>query len=237
MKKIAFFVEGLTEQMFVERLLREAANSHDIVIEKHQAFGGGANSYPRSRRLVRVEALKPATDARYYALIVDSSNDSRVASDIREQYDGLCRANFSSVVGLRDVYPNTRDQIPRVRENLALLIPTEPIPVAIILAIMEIEAWFLAEQGHFARIRPQLTSQVVQAALGFDPATYDIELRDHPSQDLDHVYRVARSRYRKRRQSIQRTVNSLDYANLYLNVCKRFQSLQDLLSQIDSFLN
>jgi len=235
MKKIAFFVEGLTEQMFVEQLLLEAANAHDIVIEKRKAFGGGASCFPRRLRLI--EAVKPTTDAKYYALIVDCATDSRVKSDIRERYDGLCRANFSSVVGLRDVYPNTRDQIPRLRRNLGYGIPTRPIPVAIILAIMEIEAWFLAEQSHFARIAPQLTSQAVQTTLGFDPATYDVELRNHPSQDLDAVYRVANYRYIKTRNSIQRTVTSLDYADLYLNVCRRLQSLQDLLNQIDSFLN
>ena len=49
MKKLAVFVEGQTEQLFVERLLEEAAGKKQICIEKRQAFGGRPTVRRRGR--------------------------------------------------------------------------------------------------------------------------------------------------------------------------------------------
>jgi hypothetical protein len=54
MKKLAVFVEGQTELLFIERLLEEAAGKNNIAIEKRQAFGGRSTE----RTLKVIEARK-----------------------------------------------------------------------------------------------------------------------------------------------------------------------------------
>ena len=46
---------------------------------------------------------------------------------------------------------------------------TKPIVVDFILSIMEIEAWFLAEHSHFAKIDPKITLEAIADKLKFNP--------------------------------------------------------------------
>lgn len=233
MKKIAIFVEGLTEQLFVEQLLLKIVGQKHLVIHKAKATGGKT----KRRHVSIIEASTPTDTCRYLALIVDSSGDSRVASDIRERYQSLAQAGHSAIIGIRDVYPNTRAQIFQVRQQCAFRVPQAPIPVYFILGVMETESWFIAEHTHFAQIDKLLTPAATAAALTYDPASYDIQLREHPAQDLDTAYKTVGCRYIKRRDNIQRTVEVLDYAEVYLNVSTRFPDLKLLVGCIDAFLN
>lgn len=61
MRKIAIFVEGQTEQIFIEKLLIEAARKRNISIEKRQASGGQS----AKRRLRLIEASAPSSSHRY----------------------------------------------------------------------------------------------------------------------------------------------------------------------------
>jgi hypothetical protein len=65
---------------------------------------------------------------------------------------------------------------------------TEDLPIELLLAVMEIEAWFLGEYTHFERVSPNLKLERIRAALQFDPSTDDLEKRKHPTEDLDHIY-------------------------------------------------
>lgn len=76
-----------TEQIFIEKLLREMIGEKGLIIEARKAHGG--RRYPRSTYLVR--SPPPNQDARYFALIVDCGTDSRVTSDSRPRYGSLRR--------------------------------------------------------------------------------------------------------------------------------------------------
>ena len=70
MNRIAIFVEGQTEQIFIEKLLQEIAGKKNIAIEKTKARFGRM----KQRRYIPIEAFIPNTNHRFYALIVDLFN-------------------------------------------------------------------------------------------------------------------------------------------------------------------
>lgn len=234
MKKLAAFVEGQTEQLFVERLLLEIAGEKNIEIELRQASGG--SSIKRSARLIG--ARRPATGAEYFAMIVDCGADNRVKSDVRDNYERLISSGYTSIVGIRDVAPEfTRADIPELERFLNYGVKTVPIRVAFVLAVMEIEAWFLAEHSHFERLKAGLTCARIVAAFGFNPEMDNMELRNLPAQDLDQIYQLEGLRYRKSKRHTQRTLDVLDYAQVYLNIRARVPRIGQLVDVIDAFLN
>jgi hypothetical protein len=139
---------------------------------------------------------------------------------------------------MRDVYTNiTRDDIPKLRKGLQYHVKTKPIIPVFILSIMEIEAWFLAEHTHFQRIHIRLTVDRIKEELYFDPSQDDMELREHPSQDLHQIYSLEGLAYRKREAHTKRTAEALNYANIYLGLRAKINPIEELCSKIDSFLD
>ena len=94
-----------------------------------------------------------------------AGNDELVQSDIRDSCESLAKKNYQKILGLRDVYPKTFADIPKLELGLKYGIPTKYFPIHIILAIMEVEAWFLAETTHFSRIHPSLTNDLIKRNL------------------------------------------------------------------------
>jgi len=234
-KKLAIFVEGHTEQEFVERLLREVIGTRHLRIEVYDAIGGRR---PGSRTLQFVHALDPTSDAKYLAMIVDCGSDSRVRSDIEERYAGLVAAGYSQIIGIRDVFPDVAfNQIAALRKGLHVGLKGAPIQVLFILGVMEIETWFLSEFTHFERIDAKLTPIVIQGALGFDPVSDDLQLRPNPAVDLHAAYQLVGRAYRKSKTQIQRTVEVIDYAHLYLGMPARLPDLDALNAALNQFLS
>jgi len=234
MNRIAIFVEGQTEQVFAERLLKEVAGEKHVRIEKRKFCGGGRR---QKRRMILLEASAPASGQKYFAMIVDCGEDERVKSDIRDRYDGLVKTGYQAIIGIRDVYPQGRDDIPRLRGGLGYGMKTQPIRVLFVIAIMEIEAWFIAEHTHFLRLSPILTTDRIKRQMGFDPSRDDVQLRDHPANDLHSIYQLAGHVYDKSKMNVQRTVDLLDYAAIYFDLGQKVPDLQRLTDHIDQFLS
>jgi hypothetical protein len=231
MNKLAVFVEGYTEMVFVEKLIEEIAGRNKVLIEKRRISGG--SSAPRRMKLL--QAAQPDSRHEYYVMIVDCGGDRQVKSRVVEEHENLTKANYACILGLRDVRPDfTRADLPKLEAGLRLRIRTSLCPVDFILAVMEIEAWFLAESSHFPRIDPALTAQAIHAALGFDPHLDDMELREKPADDLDQCYALAGQRYRK--GNAPTTVAALDFAAVYLALRARFNHLDRLVSHLEAFL-
>lgn len=49
--------------------------------------------------------------------------------------------------------------------------PTNPAIVSCVLAIMEVEPWFLIERNHFRRIDPTVTLKLIQTRIALDLPT------------------------------------------------------------------
>lgn len=232
MKKLAIFVEGQTERIFVSKLVREIAGEKKVFIATEKPM----KSRKGERIFTVIDVTKIPTDEKYYVLIRDCGGDSCVMSDIKDYCEKLSKSGYEKIVGLRDVYPIPASDIPKLRKGLVYGIPTRYIPIHLVLAVMEIEAWFLAETTHFRRIHDSLTPQVIASTLGFDPTVEDVESRPHPSEDLKTVYKVAGLSYKKRKNSVERTVEAIDYGELYLEQAERVKSLGEFVDQIDTFL-
>lgn len=227
MNKLAVFVEGQTEQIFVEKLLTELAGSNNIHIDKCKLLGGYRKVLHLSRKNTR---------EKYFAYIIDCHGDSTVKSDIMENYDNLVTQGYHSIIGIRDVYPLSRTDIPKLRQWLYYGVKTKYVTPVFILSVMEVEAWFMAEHTHFQRIHDRLTIDRIKRELGFDPSQDNMELRDHPAQDLHEIYRLEGLVYQKTFSQAKRTVKALDYANVYFNLKSKISAIEELSSEIDRFM-
>ncbi len=233
MKKLAIFVEGKTERVFVEKLIRLMIDVKKLNIAVFQAMGG---SPCLPRRIVLIYKTPDDVVQEFYVQIVESCNDERVASDVRDSYDGLMRAGFSAVVGIRDVYPRaTLDKLPELRRALRYRIKTKPVDPVLVLGVMEVEAWFLSEYHHFPHIHPQIDCPRISATFHFDPSTDDMQLRLCPADDLHAIYQLEGLAYRKTSNHIQRTVDVLDYGYIYYDMVERFEDLKTLVDTLGQF--
>lgn len=234
MRKLAVFVEGTTEALFVERLVREVVGKRGLTIVRRRGVGGANSPRRFTELLAEATGLSPSE---FYVLIVDAATDSRVASDVREQYDSLVRNGYSAIVTLQDVYPRSSADIPAIRKAISYQQKTKPVAPVNLLSVREIEAWFLAEHTHLGRIDAALSPELVLAKLGFDCRADDMALREHPAADLSEVYRLVGLGYRKRGSQIQRTVDAIDYAGVFVETASKFDDLLRLVGVLSDFIS
>lgn len=238
MKKLAIFVEGQTEQIFVEQLLNYVAASNGVCIEKRRGFGGRDNG----RRFITLSA--PEAKAPYYILLVDSSNDGRVLTDIREEYEGLSRQGYDKIIGLRDIYPQSYKDFRKLRRFAKNLVPKGKIKTEVCFAVLEVETWFVAEYKHFKKIHPRLTPRFIKERTGIDPSCEDIELTlnpekdenySSPAADLNRIYNLVKRSYNKKKQQVLNVMKVLDMKEIVNEVPKRVHSLGFFLRQLEDF--
>src|SRR4028118_2371304 len=206
-KKIACFVEGQTEQIFVEKLFQEIAGYKKISIETFKFQGGKGNR--------RIQPLKPSIvkDAPFFVLLYNCDCDSQVLSDIKDQQESLTNSGYEKILGLRDLYPKSLSEKGQVEGGIKgwlKLVKPMGIPIYITLAVMEIEAWFLAEWHYFDKLDNRLKPDFILQELGLDLINIDVEQRPHPSQDLKDIYRLVSRKYDKDEKAAQEIINNLD---------------------------
>jgi hypothetical protein len=233
MKKVAVFVEGQTEQVFASELVKQIFGHIKVAVEELQLSGKEGSRCIRTIRSVNTES---STD--YFFRIYDCHGgdiESTVKSEIREQFPMLINESFSFIIGIRDVYPLTDLNMLKFMMNLELP-NNEGLPIRIFLAVREIEAWFLAEEKHYPIIDESLTTSHVNKIVGFDITTTSTETINHPSLTLKTVYQSVGKDYKKKKWEAKRTVDALDYENLYINVRNRNDSLDELLTCLDGLI-
>lgn len=251
MKKIAFFVEGETEYYFISKLLKEIAGEKKINVIADKLTGGGKKQPIRSVSVSLESTVNPL--AKYEALIRVSGTDNRVDTDIEDFHKDLQRTKseneYSLIIGLRDLKgqkpdlsPTTLLDLPKMELAAKVImrhcVLSHIIPTSIIIAVYEIEAWFLAECTHFERIDATLKNPPIVSVMGFNPCIDDMTLRPEPAKDLHSIYQlgIPPKAYHKTAPQASRTVNCLDYANIYLNVRHKITKLNELVTKIDNFL-
>jgi len=232
MKRLAIFVEGQTEQIFVRKLLEEIAGEKNIKIVDKSLRGR-----QKFRILTLLKDEPQSFETKFYVLLYDSGSDSSVVSDIREQHSSLTKEGYEKIIGLRDLYPKLITEQETFEKGLKHSLPKNGIPTYIVLAVMEVEAWFLSEWNHFAKIDASLTVDRIHRELGFHPENEDMEKRSHPSEDLDNIYQLVGQFYQKNKNQVNTIVSNLDFEFLYLNLLTKVLSLKQFVGQIDSFLS
>ncbi|VFM97937.1 MAG: hypothetical protein BECKG1743D_GA0114223_102735 [Candidatus Kentron sp. G] len=232
MKKLAIFTEGRTEQIFAEKLVLFLGDDAKVAVRVERVEGGRRRE---PRRIIEITGTKEPEGHEFFVLIVDCGQDERVKSDILERYEGLAGAGYRHIVGIRDLAPHRREDLDRVRQGFQFKLPNDPITVSLILAIMETEAWFLAEHSHFSRLHEALTIERIRQEFGFDPMRDDMGLRDRPASDLEDIYFLEKIPYQKTREQVERTVNSLDLSLLRNRMATRIADLGKLVRLIEVF--
>ena len=233
MKRIAFFVEGQTEQIFVNRLIKEILGTQQINIIQKQ-FRGGVN-------IPKVEIVRNSSFSRnpkYEVLIFDCGSDNRVKSEILDNIETLRKNGYEMIIGLRDLYPLPIDDLEKLEKGLRFLpnkLKNDAQYFDVIIAVNEIEAWFLAETNHFRKIDKRLTGRFIKDKLGFDPYASDPQAREHPAKDLDNIYRLVGKSYTKKYNATTRVVNKLDFNNIRFNLRYDINPLDRLLKAIENF--
>jgi hypothetical protein len=231
-KKLAIFVEGQTEQIFVEKLLKEIAGRNNIAI-KVVSLNGKQGS-----RITTVIMSDPViTTTKFYVLVYNSGSDSNVVSDMRDRFNSLKQSGYERIIGLRDVYPIAISDKLKLESGLRYYLPKDTIPIDIVLAVMEIEAWFLAEWSHFMKVNPLLTPENIQANFGFNPKIDDMEARHHPADDLHQIYRLVGRAYKKTKNQVNTIVSNLDYDFMYVELVNNVVSFREFIKLIDLFIS
>jgi hypothetical protein len=230
MKRIAIFVEGQTEQIFVNKLLIEIAGQKNLAIELMKFSGKG-----KAKIQIPHSNLATSTAPSHGVLIYDCGGDEGVKTRILEEYQSLFEQNYLEVIGIRDLYPLT--DLEKLENRLSNGLPTN---TSIVVAVNEIEAWFLADYEHFTQIDAALTKVFIQlksAVLGFDPYVDDPIARPQPSRDLNAIYQLAGKSYTKKKKNAERTIECLDYAQIYVTFKPKIAKLGEFISKIDLFLS
>jgi len=233
MKRLAIFVEGQTEQLFLERLIKSIAGTKRISITKKKASGGNKNN----RKILEISAGSE-NETEYYVLVLDCGNDGRVKSDICEQFISLSRTGYQRIIGLRDVYPKvSRSDLDKLRSSLAMGLPYGPPNILFILCVMEIEAWILAEDTHYPRMDSNITTDRINQELGFDIVNDDLSLRKNPASDLADIYGLEFLSYDKSAAIIERILDALDFVRMGEVVRRKFEDLDQLYLELLSFFS
>ncbi|MFV0166618.1 DUF4276 family protein [Empedobacter falsenii] len=233
-KKIAFFVEGYTEQYFLEKLLLEIFSERQISIEIQKMKGG--KKIPISFSSIKSTLI--TEDTKYFVLIYNCGGDSNVKSYILERRLDLAKAGYCKIVGLRDIFPDfERKDIHELTYFLNYKVPQKEIKIEFVISIMEIESWFMSDHTHFIKVNPCFDSKNVKSLLGFDLKNYNTELIDAPADTLNKIYGLCGETYEKTKESIDRTVEAIDYSEIYFESRKRIKSLDDLILSFEEIFN
>jgi hypothetical protein len=104
-----------------------------------------------------------------------------------------------------------------------------------ILAKMEIEAWFLAELTHYERMHKNLSMLRIVQALGFDPSVDPLEARRQPSVDLRNIYMLEGIDYNKNSEVVRQTINAIDYVAIMCETWQRVGNLKNLVDILERF--
>ena len=233
LRKLAIFVEGQTEFIFIHRLVIEIAGKNNVEFQK-QVFDS-KNRCPEIKRF-------SDTQAKYKIYLYDSCGEENILDSIKDNYIKLQEKNYDKIIGLRDIYRQDRDTYPK-RKNIKskvefVLKQNNMSDIQIIFSIMEIETWFLAELNHYPKIDTRLTLKCIRDNLINLENLSDFE-KDikHPATTLEEIYFLVKKHWSKSEKGINKTIDNLDYENLYLNVRNQIPSLNQLITELDDFFS
>ena len=221
--KVAFFVEGLTETIFIRSLLLNIFDSSKLEIECIRLFNTskGEPTYSIFNDLAIMKVL-----------IIDVEGDSKVLSGIKERENNFFNQSYKKIIGLRDMYSDEYKNLSKKKgadeKTNSLVISrtqseinkmTHPNLIKLHFAIMEIEAWFLAMTDVLSKVDSRLTPNFIKNKLGFDILIIDPQFYFRkPSRDLEKVYALVGKTYDKTKSCLEGLMSKIqkeDFYNLY----------------------
>lgn len=225
MSAFAIFVEGQTELVFIERLLFKMLGYQDLRIERQTQHGGFYHE-------IGVRGAPPG-NACHNVLLVNCACDGKVLSAIEERANKLLNAGYDRILGLHDIHPAPSDELEEIYELTANRLVSMPLPCKLVIAVREIEAWFIADTEHFGHYNPLLTPEFIQQQIGVDVTQQDVEQIPHPAELLKMIYNLVGGTYRKKLKEAHHVVNILNYEYLYLEAPDSVPALKKFLDELD----
>jgi hypothetical protein len=230
MVKIAFFVEGQTERIFLEKLLDSYFTHPYFNIESIQLV--------EDKATIITKANYDHEEVKLYFLIFDVMRDGNVNGAILERSENLInRSGYSHIIGIRDLYPNPPRLLPQMVADFNEIFREREFfnKLTQIIAVMEVEAWFIADYEHFIRMDASLRTSWLNDILDIKLETDNIESYSHPSQIIFKIWRLVGKTYKKRESDSWSICSHLDYLKYCSNdeFFKRIPSYARLINKID----
>lgn len=226
MRKLAIFVEGMTEQEFVVEFIKALVGKRGVQVQLAFQVNGVVNITP----------INVPENTEFYVLVIDCRCDGQVKTQMRDRYASLVSSGYTAILGIRDVYPLLRSDIPKIQKHLDAGWPVGPVIPKLHLAIMEVESWFIADKTHFEKIDEILKVDYILNE-GFDLSN-PAEDWEHPALTLHQIYRLANKSYmskggQKTKRRVLRTINALSFDEIYDAVRPKMPSLDSFIESVE----
>lgn len=235
-KKIAIFVEGQTELVFLRHILSNCFNLEKISFECLD-LEGNEIPYPYTNE-----------HAIIHFQIINIGNDEKVLAEIKRRESDLFLKGFEAIIGLRDMYSEQYDKkskgkinkditdkfIENANEEINKM--SKPDKIYYHFAIMEIEAWLLAMYENFERIDDSLTLEFLNDLLKSKLELIDCEEEFYkPSREMYAIFKSINSNYSKSKSVSEKIVANLsigDFESLIKRqVCQSFQKFYNTITK------
>jgi hypothetical protein len=229
-KKIAIFTEGKTEQILACKLIEYYAGEKPYHLSKKVANGG------RKFELIEIslsfEGVSEYQLHDFYFLVLNCANEDKVVSMLRDRIDGLINSGYTQVIGIRDLRPNfDYDELEKLHSGSMKNFDEKTTKPLIVIARMEIEAWFIAENQHFNKIDKSLTTELILSQVDVD-ISGDSEKIEFPSSLLNNIYSIVGKQYAKSERDIKLTVDALNLAEYSGSAGDRAPTIKPLIECI-----
>lgn len=210
--KIAFFVEGLTESIFVKQLLYNYIEPN-MSVKSAKLFGNN----------VLIDFYIEENNYSHQCLIIDCGSDESVLTRLKENYPEMKRKGWEIFFGLRDLKSEQYERYGESIVNTARQhISSFDVGNSIFFHFskMEIEAWFLAEYTVFEKINESLTVDKITEITSKDLISIDPETDiNNPASFINKIYKnVIGKKYTKKKYQIEEIVFNLDWTYICLEV-------------------
>ncbi len=236
MVKVAIFVEGQTELIFIREYL--------LKMYEHQEVEVKCFTFLREGNIKPTEYSFSPPEAAYSFEIFNVGNDNAVLSRLLKNEQHLWNTGFHKIFGVRDMYSKDYREVvknasinedinQRFQQSTLAVINAKairPQNIHFCYAIMEVEAWIIALKDCFLKLHPILNSNFISSKLGFEIDAVDPETTFfHPAATLEDIYKLVGLTYNKRKGDINAIMdniqkqNFIDLANS--NKCQSFKSM------------
>lgn len=232
MKQVVFVVEGQTEQVFIQNFIGNLVTLLDCHI-LHQKYHKGELRTVTSRGVEINQACILIT-------IINAEGDDSVSSFIEDRLEGFKKQGVVAVYGLRDRFSGDSKKpklnIPFIDKYFKRLQNEWGFTIELIVAIEEVEAWFLAVPYFFEKIDEKLTTEKLVEILGEGFFSKSVEEIAHPAAIIAKVFETVGKKYRKRLDDAHAITDALDYNSLYFEKSENIATLKRLVNALNNAL-
>ncbi|TAE19794.1 MAG: DUF4276 family protein [Bacteroidetes bacterium] len=219
MMKIAVFVEGQTELIFVREML--------LKVFKYQNISLACYTLHNDNERNPTEYEYRNDEAPIYFEILNVGNDAKVLPAIlkRERYMWSDTQGFDKIIGLRDMYSKNYREVVETHqiseevnqkfiEGATKTIQDKaqkPEKISFHFAIMEVEAWLLGLKEWLQRIDNRLTTNYIAQNLAYNLEVINPETAFfHPAKFLEEIYDLADKEYDKKKGDVYKIMSFLE---------------------------